>query len=153
MPWIDEADLKQETILTILRALPDWFGMPKAIDQYGKEGRGLPCYAAERNGETVGFVSVKETSECALEMHVLGVLPGSHRQGVGRELVAACEAYCNERKLSILHVKTLDNQARDANYLKTYAFYRAMGFLPLEVLPLWDETNPCLLLVKSLLER
>jgi len=151
MPWITGADEKQAVILRILNALPDWFGIPEAIEQYGKDGRGLPCYVAERDEKAAGFVSVKETSECALEMHVLGVLPEYHRQGVGRELVAACEVYCAERGLSILHVKTLDHRVRDEGYLKTYAFYRAMGFLPLEVLPLWDEANPCLLLVKNLI--
>ena len=36
-------------------------------------------------------------------------------------------------------------------YDATVAFYRGVGFLPLEVFPtLWDENNPCLILVKTL---
>ena len=36
-------------------------------------------------------------------------------------------------------------------YGATVAFYRGVGFLPLEVFPaLWDENNPCLILVKAL---
>lgn len=149
MPWRDDADAKRQAILKVLNALPNWFGIPEAVDQYGKDGRDLPCYAAERDGQTVGFVSAKQTSESALEIHVMGVLPAFHRQGVGRELVFACETLCKERGLPILHVKTLDPAVRNAEYLMTYAFYRAMGFWPLEVLPLWDEANPCLLLVKN----
>ena len=153
MPWITDADEKQEVILRILRALPDWFGIPEAVDQYRRDGRDLPCYTARRDGKVVGFVSAKETSECALEMHVLGVLPEYHRRGAGRELVHACETYCKERGLPVLHVKTVDCKAQDAEYLKTYAFYRETGFLPLETLPLWDEANPCLVLVKFVDER
>lgn len=150
MPWITDAEQKQAAVLRILGALPDWFGISEAILQYGRESRDLPCLIVEKAGQAVGFVCVKETSACAAEVHVMGVLPAYHRQGIGRELIAACEAYCGERNLSILHVKTLDHHVGDPNYLRTYAFYRALGFLPLEVLPLWDEKNPCLLMVKTL---
>ncbi|MDD3109908.1 MAG: hypothetical protein PHH32_04610 [Eubacteriales bacterium] len=36
-------------------------------------------------------------------------------------------------------------------YDRTIAFYQRMGFLRLEMFPtLWDERNPCLVLVKAL---
>lgn len=39
----------------------------------------------------------------------------------------------------------------DQNYERTRRFYLAAGFTPLEEFPdLWDERNPCLLMVKSL---
>lgn len=150
MPWIYDQDQKQAVILATLRGLPDWFGIPEAIESYGKEGRDLPCYVHMEAGEPVGFVSLKQTSECAAEVHCMAVRAAYHRKGAGRRMIEACEAYCRERGLPILHVKTLDNKVGDECYLKTYAFYRAMGFLPLEVLPLWDERNPCLLLVKMM---
>lgn len=149
MPWIVDADTKQTLVLRILGALPDWFGIPESTAQYGTDSRDLPCFTVENAGQAIGFVCVKQTSECAAEVHVMGVLPAYHRQGIGRVLIAACEAYCREQNLPILHVKTLDNRVGNESYLKTYAFYRAMAFLPLEVLPLWDEQNPCLLLVKQ----
>ena len=41
---------------------------------------------------------------------------------------------------------------RDRPYARTRSFYYKMGFVPLEVFPLfWDEDNPCLFLVKHLL--
>ena len=52
--------------------------------------------------------------------------------------------------LSLLLVKTLDGSNPDPFYARTRAFYRAMGFLPLQCLPLWDARNPCLLMVKPL---
>lgn len=150
MPWIENADRKQAIALSVLRALPDWFGIPQYVDEYAEKAREMACYAHEKDGEAVGFVCLKQTSECAAEVHVMGILPGWHRRGIGRAMIAACEARCRERNLPLLHVKTLDNNVGDAPYLKTYAFYRAMGFLPMEVLPLWDEHNPCLILVKAL---
>lgn len=148
MPWIENADEKEAVILNILNSLPDWFGIPESIADYGREGRNFPCYTVEADGKAVGFVSIKQTSDCAAEVHVMGIVEAYHRQGLGKRLIGICEDYCRERALPILHVKTLDNRVGNSDYLKTYAFYRAMGFLPLEVLPLWDEENQCLLLVK-----
>jgi hypothetical protein len=50
-----------------------------------------------------------------------------------------------------LQVKTLGPSRSDENYDKTRAFYLAMGFTPLEEIPqIWDENNPCLILIKRL---
>jgi len=39
----------------------------------------------------------------------------------------------------------------DPNYASTRAFYAAMGFRPLEEFKqIWNEQNPCLILVKRL---
>jgi hypothetical protein len=50
-----------------------------------------------------------------------------------------------------LQVKTLSPSRSDENYAKTRAFYQAMGFTPLEEFPqIWDENNPCLILIMRL---
>lgn len=50
-----------------------------------------------------------------------------------------------------LTVKTLSSSNNDLFYAKTREFYRAMGFLPLEEFKtLWNEENPCLMLIKSI---
>ncbi|MCC5890907.1 MAG: N-acetyltransferase, partial [Alkalibacterium sp.] len=49
-------------------------------------------------------------------------------------------------------VKTVD-QGHYKEYDQTIAFYQKQGFKKLEVFPtLWDEWNPCLVLVKKLNE-
>jgi hypothetical protein len=49
-----------------------------------------------------------------------------------------------------LHVKTLGPTHPDRGYAKTRAFYRSVGFLPLEETNgLWPD-NPCLIMVKWL---
>ena len=47
--------------------------------------------------------------------------------------------------------KTISEERDCESYAMTRQFYLALGFIPLEVFAtLWDESNPCLLLVKSL---
>ena len=81
----------------------------------------------------------------------MGVRREWHRRGIGAALVARCERYCREHGMRYLTVKTLDASAHSESYEKTRAFYHRMGFVPLEVFPLfWDADNPCLFLVKAL---
>jgi coenzyme F420-0:L-glutamate ligase / coenzyme F420-1:gamma-L-glutamate ligase len=73
----------------------------------------------------------------------------THRQGIGRLLVRAAEAWCAANGVDYLQVKTLAHTKDDANYTSTRAFYDAVGFTPLEIFPeLWGPRNPALQLVK-----
>ena len=88
-------------------------------------------------------MALKETSPCAGEIYVMGVLPEYHRSGIGRQLFAAIRAEAIARGYRLLQVKTVQT-GHYAEYDRTNAFYQRMGFLPLECLPtLWDEWNPC----------
>lgn len=80
----------------------------------------------------------------------MGILPGFHRQGIGRRLMQAVEEYARAAGFCLLQVKTVDEGHYPA-YDRTIAFYEGVGFRRLEVFPtLWDEWNPCLVLVKPL---
>jgi GNAT superfamily N-acetyltransferase len=82
---------------------------------------------------------------------VLGVRRDRHRRGVGRRLVAAAEAHCRAAGLIYLTVKTLAPSHPHPFYARTRAFYAALGFVPLEVLPkVWGGGNPCLLMVRRI---
>ena len=98
-------------------------------------------------------MTLKPTSAHAIEVHVMAVLPGEHRRGVGRALVERAAAYARDEGFSLLHVKTLAPTPRDPYppYAATRAFYAAVGFVPLEELPqVWGPENPCLLMVRAL---
>ena len=96
-------------------------------------------------------MTLRETSEDALELHVMGVLPAWHRRGAGRALVERAAAYARAEGYSLLHVKTLAPSDPDPGYTATRAFYAAAGFRPLEVLPeVWGPEDPCLLMVRPL---
>jgi len=135
----------------ILRALPDWFGIESALIDYARAADELPTFVADRGEQTAGFLTLKPTSTHAVEVHVMAVLPGEHRRGVGRALVERAADYACAEGFSLLHVKTLAPSDPDPNYAASRAFYAAVGFLPLEELPqVWGPENPCLLMVMVL---
>lgn len=135
----------------ILRALPDWFGIEEATRQYVADTAVLPTFLAISNNQTIGFLTLKQHTPYAAEVHVMGILSAWHRQGVGRALLAASEAHLREIGVEFLQVKTLSAKHPDDGYGRTRQFYLAMGFRPLEEFPtLWGEANPCLQLIKKL---
>jgi len=142
---------KATICLDILRALPEWFALPQAIETYARAAEDLPMFGFSISGNVVGFLSLKFHTPAAAEAYVLGVKKPWQRQGAGSKLFAAAEASCRAAGIKFLTVKTLAATRPDAFYAKTRAFYAAIGFLPLEVFPtLWNADNPCLLMVKPL---
>jgi GNAT superfamily N-acetyltransferase len=136
----------------ILRALPDWFGIEDAIVHYAGEIDRLPTFrAVDTAGQTLGFASIKQHTPYAAEVYVMGVRREAHRRGIGQALIAAAEDWLRARGVEYLQVKTLSAPHPDPNYARTRAFYEAVGFRPLEeMVDLWGEQNPCLLMVKRL---
>ncbi len=143
-------DAREHISRTILKALPDWFGIPEAIEDYARDCRELETWVAFDGGTPVGFFALKETSDVAEDMHVLGILHSHQRAGIGRRFCACAEAHARERGKRLLSVMTLSDSHPDPFYAETRAFYRAMGFLPLMTLDVWGPENPCLILVKPL---
>jgi GNAT superfamily N-acetyltransferase len=131
---------------SILRALPDWFGIEEATAAYIRDVADLPTFAA---GDA-GFLSLKLHSPHAAEVYVMGVRPSEHRRGHGTALLAAAEDYLRARSVDYLQVKTLGPSDPDEGYERTRRFYEARGFVALEEIHgLWEQ-NPCLLMVKRL---
>lgn len=136
----------------ILRGLPNWFGIEESIISYIADASGLYLLCALDRKKPVGFIAIHEHFPCTCEIHVMGILQSHHRLGIGRELVNRAAAHYAGKGFAFMTVKTVAEPAGDAEYASTRAFYRAMGFLPLEVFPLlWDAHTPCLFLCKSLL--
>ena len=135
----------------ILRALPDWFAIETALMQYVREAADLPMLVAVEDAAAIGFITLKQHSACAWEIHVIAVHPQQHRRGIGRRLLAEGERLLRDRAAEFLAVKTLSGSAEYEPYDNTRAFYAAMGFRPLMELPtLWSAENPCLVMVKPL---
>ncbi len=137
--------------VAILRLLPDWFGIEEAILKYEKEIEHLPTFLAKESRQVLGFLSLKQHTPFSAEIYVMGVHPELHHQGIGRKLVEIAEAHARGMNIEYLQVKTLGPSALDENYARTRLFYQALGYRPLEELTqIWDENNPCLILVKRL---
>ncbi|HZU86693.1 MAG TPA: GNAT family N-acetyltransferase [Anaerolineaceae bacterium] len=136
----------------ILRALPDWFGVEQSTQNYIMEIDRLETFLAfDQTGRTLGFLSLKTHTPYAAEIYVMGVLPEAHGGGIGRALVEASIAHLRTQGIEYLQVKTLGPSHPDSGYVATRAFYLALGFRPLEEFKqIWDEYNPCLILVQRL---
>jgi len=131
---------------TVLRDLPEWFGIEEETVAFIEGAASLPTLAVEPD---VGFLCLKQHTPPAAEVYVMGVRREHHRGGIGRALVAAAESWCKARGVRYLHVKTLGPSRPSRGYSATRAFYEAIGFVPLEELHgLWND-NPTLVLVKD----
>lgn len=146
---LDDRQEKQRVARVILEALPEWFGIPEARENYIHESADEIMLVSSEGGEPDGFLCLKETGRDTLELAVMGVLKEHHRQGVGTALVRAAKRIARERGYSFLQVKTVQ-MGRYPEYDATNRFYLSLGFKEFEVFPtLWDEWNPCQIYVMS----
>ena len=57
-----DADTKKEDIArTVLEALPDWFGIPDATEEYIADSKGKSFFCAYDDQQVIGFLYLKET--------------------------------------------------------------------------------------------
>ena len=135
----------------ILRALPNWFGIEESLVQYVKDADVMPTMLVKDKDDVIGFLTIKRHFPDSAEIHCMGILPQYHRKGTGKLLIKELEKYLEDEGVKILQVKTVSADRDCSAYAKTRAFYKAVGFIPLEVFPtFWDKANPCLVLVKQI---
>jgi XTP/dITP diphosphohydrolase len=136
----------------IVAGLPDWFGLERGIREAADAVRTQEGLVAELpDGSVGGFLTWVRHFPEAAEITWMAVDAGRHRRGHGRALVESLCRRLAANGARLLLVKTLAASGDSPEYERTRAFYLASGFLPLQVLPaLWDEQNPCLLLVRPL---
>lgn len=141
---------KKKIARCILEALPDWFGIPEAREEYISGSAGRMFFAAYDGEQPIGFLYLKETGKNTVELAVMGVRKEHHRQGIGRALFAAAKKTACEAGYTFMQVKTVQ-MGRYEEYDRTNQFYISLGFQEFEVFPtLWDEWNPCQIYVMAL---
>lgn len=141
---------KQHISRFILEALPDWFGIPEAREEYIQDSIGKNFFCAYENEKPVGFLYLKETGKDTVELAVMGVLQEYHRHGIGKALFQSAKKVSSEKGYSFIQVKTVQ-MGKYEDYDKTNKFYISLGFKEFEVFPtLWDEWNPCQIYVMAL---
>ena len=147
---IATAGEKQRIARLVLEALPDWFGIPEAREEYIGKSASRPFFAAFDGESAIGFLCLAETGKDTAELCVMGVLKEYHRRGVGKALFTTAKRRAKELGYSFLQVKTVQ-MGKYPEYDATNRFYLALGFCEFEVFPtLWDEWNPCQIYVMSL---
>ena len=147
---IIDKSAKQRIVRKVLEALPEWFGIPEAREEYIKESAEQMCIVADKEDEIVGFICLKETGKDTVELAVLGILKEYHRQGIGRNLFQHAKQIACQQGYSFMQVKTVQ-MGKYPEYDMTNKFYISLGFKEFEIFPtLWDECNPCQVYVMSL---
>jgi GNAT superfamily N-acetyltransferase len=135
----------------LLRMLPDWFGIEESNRNYVEAARSLPGVAAVLNGRVVGVGLVRHHTPEAAEIELLLVEPSLHRHGIGRRIVDTLARDLAGHGVELLQVKTFGPSGDSEPYERTRAFYRSMGFVPLEErTDIWGPENPCLISVLPL---
>jgi ribosomal protein S18 acetylase RimI-like enzyme len=138
------------TCRKILAALPTWFGVEESVEDYITSAEESPTVIASIAGDDVGVLTIRLHSQYAAEIYVMAVLPGHHRQGIGRRMLQHAENALARDGVEFLQVKTLSAAHPDDGYKRTRAFYFAYGFRPLEEFPdLWSPQNPALQMIKT----
>lgn len=146
----DDAE-KQNITRLILEALPDWFGIPEAREEYIAESDHKIFFCAFESDSPVGFLYLKETGSATVELYVMGVLKEFHRKGIGRKLFNDAKKAAVKQGYSFIQVKTVQ-MGKYEEYDRTNKFYLSLGFKEFEVFPtLWDERNPCQVYIMSMM--
>lgn len=111
--------------------LPEYFGIPEANEHYIEGVRAKTNFAAQKDDELIGLLSLEFPYPNNANIYWMAVLKKYHFLGVGKALLKKAEQYADENKALSLTVETLSPKESDENYLKTYNFYKANGFWPL----------------------
>ena len=147
---VDDASEKRRIAREILEALPEWFGISEARENYILESADETMVASFDRDTPNGFLCLKETGKDTVELAVMGVRKEYHRKGIGTKLFEAAKQIAVERGYSFMQVKTVQ-MGRYEEYDRTNLFYLALGFKEFEVFPtLWDAHNPCQVYIMSL---
>ena len=140
-----------DAVRHVLTALPDWFGIPSAIEEYAEKADKWPTWLLLRGDEAIGIMIVCHHFATSAEIYCMGILASHHGQGWGRKMIQTAESWLQTQGVRWLQVKTLSSSHSSEHYARTRLFYQAMGFEPLEEFPeLWGSNNPCLMLIKQL---
>lgn len=147
---IDSNPIRQSITRHILEALPDWFGIPEAREEYIQDSTDRLFFCAYEKDAPIGFLYLKPTGKDTVELAVMGVLKEYHRKGIGKALFESAKVASSELGYSFMQVKTV-KMGKYEDYDNTNRFYLSLGFKEFEIFPtLWDEWNPCQIYVMAL---
>jgi GNAT superfamily N-acetyltransferase len=135
----------------VLRSLPMWFGIERALLMYARDSAVMPIFALSEDHALVGFLTLREHFPEAWDIHCVAIRADARGQGHGSRLLAHAEAWLRSRRVRFLQVKTVAATSSSKEYAETREFYNRRGFSPIEVFPtLWDAHNPALQYIKVL---
>ena len=149
--FITDASVKQSIATTVLRDLPEWFGIEESTQEYIDTVVNYPFIAAYDGDSPIGFYSIRHENDNVLDMYVLGIVKEYHHQGIGTLLQHAVDEYARNNGYSYLMVLTLAEKVQNKEYLQTRSFYLSQGFIDFyQNDDIFDPHNPCQIMIKKL---
>ncbi|MBO0777453.1 MAG: GNAT family N-acetyltransferase [Ktedonobacteraceae bacterium] len=148
-----------ETCDQIVLTLPRHFGLESGRRACAQAVRTSEGWVAVLDGRVVGFLTVQSYFDTTVEITWMAVHAEFRGRGIGRRLIERLRREVQARGYRLLLVSTLapsyegDTEGpAEEGYAATRAFYQAVGFLPLQEVPLyWGVgSQPALLLVMPL---
>lgn len=124
-------DLAEALCRKITADLPEYFGLPEVNEHYAMGVRSRVNLGACADEEYVGLISIDFPYPENANIYWMGVLRQHHRTGIGKILSYEAFKHANNRGAKTISVETLSPEEADENYLKTYQFYKILGFAPL----------------------
>ncbi len=124
-------DLAEALCRKITADLPEYFGLPEVNEHYAIGVRSRINLAARVGEEYVALISIDFPYPENANIYWMGILRDCHRKGIGKLLSYEAFKQAKNRGAKTISVETLSPEETDENYLKTYNFYRSLGFAPL----------------------
>lgn len=124
-------DLAEGLCRKITVDLPEYFGLPEVNEHYAIGVHSRLNLAARVGEEYVGLISIDFPYPENANIYWMGILRDYHRKGIGKILSYEAFKQAKNRGAKTISVETLSPEETDKNYLKTYQFYRSLGFAPL----------------------
>lgn len=124
-------DLAEGLCRKITADLPEYFGLPEVNEHYAIGVRSRSNLAAKAGEEYVGLISIDFPYPENANIYWMGILRQYHRMGIGKILSYEAFKHAKNSGAKTISVETLSPEETDENYLKTYHFYKSLGFAPL----------------------
>lgn len=124
-------DTAEKLCRQITADLPEYFGLAEANEHYALGVRSKVNFAAKINGNHIALLSMDFPYPSNSNIYWMGILRDNQRNGIGKSLIDEAVRYARGKGAGTMTVETLSETEADENYLKTYRFYQACGFLPM----------------------
>jgi GNAT superfamily N-acetyltransferase len=145
-----DGEQKSRFCANIIRTLPGWFGIPEANEHFVSEVASKDVFAAVVGHRAVGLIALHYHFEKTAEIWWLGVRPEHHRQGIGKQLLAAAKNRAIQKGCSAMAVATVSPRSSDEGYAKTRALYKNRDFRFLVEFNENDPANPMVWMILRL---